>query len=176
MKKVTLVILTLLLTVSAFASDILILNNERVFNGKVTKIGKCEIIFKVEGHKYTIPASDIFSIQFEDTNNKIYRKYVKSLDKDPNKCLAAQLDVKNYHGRKVGHAVLGFLFGPAAMLGTAVSNPTPDRGKHTYIMSKNSEYFSDTEYLNCYRNTAKTSLLQMEALGWAASLLILLLL
>ncbi len=72
--------------------------------------------------------------------------------------------------------MLGFLFGPLAIIGTALSNPTPERGKETYMMSKNKEQFSDPEYLSCYKKKAKQHLITMELSGWALWLAILLLL
>lgn len=167
--------LTLVLTTS-FAGDILKLNNEKIFEGKITSIKKCVVHFKVNGNKYVIPATDIFSIEFENHNNKIYKDYIKSLLNDPNKCLNGRLDAENYHGKKVGHFFLGMLFGPFAMVGTALSNPTPERGKQTYMMSNNKEQFSDLEYLSCYKKKAKGQLIAMEGLGWGTWILIILLL
>jgi hypothetical protein len=58
------------------------------------------------------------------------------------------------------------------MLGTLASNPTPQRGKKTIMVSENKQIFNDPEYLNCYRKTAKGQLIGMEALGWAAWIII----
>lgn len=176
MKKITLTITATLFAMATFAGDILTLNNEMVFEGKVTKIKDCAVVFKADGHKYIIPASEIFSLQFENTEDKVYTDYMQMADGDPNKCLNGRLDAENYHGKKGGHFVLGVLFGPFAMIGTALANPTPEKGKQTYMMSKNKEQFSDPEYLSCYRKKAQEQLIGMEALGWGAWILLLLLL
>jgi hypothetical protein len=84
------------------------------------------------------------------------------------------MDAQAFHGKRGGHFVLGVLFGPFAVIGTAVSNPTPERGARTYMMSKNKELFSDPEYLTCYRKKAKGQLIGMEFLGWGAWILIVL--
>jgi hypothetical protein len=94
---------------------------------------------------------------------------------DPDKCLSARLDAENFHGKKGGHFALGFFFGPFAMIGTALANPTPYKGKNTYMMSKNKDLFNDPEYLSCYKSKAKSQLLLTEGIGWAAWIVILLL-
>jgi len=176
MKKIVLTIVAILIAIASFAGDILTLNNEMVFEGKVTKIKDCAVVFKANGKKYIIPASEIFSLQFENTEDKVYTDYLKLLESDPELCLKGRLDAENYHGKKGGHFVLGFLFGPFAIVGTLLSNPTPERGKETYIMSKNKEIFNDPEYLSCYRKKAKGQLIGMEALGWGTWILLLLIL
>ena len=145
-----------------------------IFKGEVTKIKNCEVFFRSLGNKYVIPASEIFSIQFEDTKNKVYTKYI-NLPEGENKCLNGQMDAENYHGKKGGHFALGFLFGPIAMVGTLLASPTPEKGKRTYLMSKNKEQFTDYEYINCYKKKAKAQLIGMEAAGWGSYLIILLL-
>ena len=176
MKKTILSLTALLFAFTIFAGDILTLNNAMVFDGKILKIEECSLVFKAKGKKYIIPASDIFSIQFEDTENKIYKEYIKMSEADPNKCLNGKLDAESYHGKKGRHFALGVLFGPFAMIGTALANPTPEKGKQTYLMSKNKDQFSDLEYLNCYKTSAKRQLLKMEGLGWCTWILLVLVL
>jgi len=60
------------------------------------------------------------------------------------------------------------------MIGTAVSDPTPEKGKQTYMMSDNKEQFSDPQYLSCYKKKAKGQLIGMEGAGWGTFLLLLL--
>jgi hypothetical protein len=147
-----------------------------VFEGKVTKIKDCSVIFKSDGKRFIVPSSEIFSLKFEDTADKVYTEYMEMAAGEPNKCLNARLDAENYHGKNGGHFALGILFGPFAMIGTALSNPTPERGKQTYMMSKNKEQFSDPEYLSCYKKKAKGQLIGMEAIGWGSWILLLLIL
>lgn len=162
-------------TVATFAGDILTLNNEMIFEGKVTKIKNCTIVFKVDGNKYIIPVSEIFSIQFENEEDKVYKKYLNISDQDPNKCLNGRLDAENYHGKKGSHFAYGVLFGPFAIVGTAAfANPTPENGNDTYLFSKNKNQFNDPEYLSCYKKKAKGQLIGTEALGWASWVLLLL--
>ncbi len=153
-------------TVISFAGDILTLNNQMVYEGEVIKIKNCEVYFKADGQKYIIPSSDIFSVQFENTTDKVFTDYLKLADSDPNKCLNGRLDAEAYHGKQGLHFALGVLFGPFAMIGTALSNPTPERGKQTISMSKNKDQFNDPEYLKCYKKEAKGNLVLMESLGW----------
>lgn len=176
MKKLTLTFTAILFAIASYAGDILTLNNQMVFEGKVSKIKNCAVVFKADGKKFIVPSSEIFSLQFENTEDKVYTDYIEMADGDPNKCLNGRLDAENYHGKKGGHFVLGFLFGPFAMIGTALSNPTPERGKQTYMMSKNKEQFSDPEYLSCYKKKAKGQLIGMEGLGWGFWILLFLVL
>lgn len=176
MKKITMTFTVLIFTLATFAGDILTLTNEMVFEGKITKIKDCAVVFKTDGNKYIVPTTEIFSLQFENTSDKVYTEYMKMDDGDPNKCLNGRLDAENYHGKKGGHFVLGVLFGPFAMIGTALANPTPDKGKQTYMLSKNKEQFSDPEYLSCYKKKAKGQLVGAEALGWGAWILFVLVL
>lgn len=171
MKKVFYTLCFSLSVLTAFAGDVLTLSNQKMFDGKVIKISGCSIVFVADGHKHSIPASDIFSVQFENENDKVYTDYLKMLENNPNHCLSGSLDAENFHGKKGGHFVLGVLFGPFAIIGTALADPTPDKGKSTYMLSKNKELFNDPEYLSCYRKKAKTQLMTMEALGWGAWLL-----
>lgn len=156
------------------AEDILILNNTKQFEGKVSRIKNCMVTFKVEGEKYYIPASDVYSIEFGNKQDKVYTNYLKQLVVDPGKCVSGRLDAVNYHGKKSSHIALGFLFGPFAMLGTALSNPTPQRGKLTTRMSENSEMFSDPDYLECYKQKVKGRLIGAEAIGLGIAALMIL--
>jgi hypothetical protein len=175
MKKTTTILFAMLIALSSFAGDVLVLNNKLMYEGKVEKIKSCTVVFKSNGDKFEIPASEISSIHFEDTEDKVYRNYMKMTNDGQNKCLSGRLDAENFHGKKGGHFVLGVLFGPFALLGTAMANPTPEKGKRTYMASKNKEMFNDLEYISCYKSKAKGQLLGMEALGWAAWILVALL-
>jgi hypothetical protein len=172
MEKIAFTITVVLFAIASFAGDIIILKNEMAFEGKVAKIKDCSVVFKSKGSKYVIPASDIFSIQFEDTEDRVYRNYLKMAE--PNKCLDGRLDAENYHGKKGGHFALGFLFGPFAMIGTALANPTPEKGRRTLEMSSNHDLLNDLEYISCYKKKVKGQLIGTEALGWASWVLLLL--
>jgi len=155
-----------------FANDVLTLTNQKRFNGKVLRIKKCQVIFKSEnGDKYKVPTSDIETLEFGNTSDKVYKGYLKALEQDPNLCMKGRLDAENYHGKNGSHFILGVLFGPFAMIGTALANPTPQKGKDTMMLSKNKNDFDDPEYLACYKRKAKGHLIGMEAIGWGASFL-----
>jgi len=89
-----------------------------------------------------------------------------------NLCLKARHDATNFHGKQVGHFFLGVLFGPFAIIGTALANPTPYSSSNTLLLSSNKDYFSSPEYLICYRKRAKGSLITMEALGYFSYLMV----
>jgi hypothetical protein len=46
--RITLTVTATLLALTSFANDILTLNNEMVFNGKITKIKKGTVVFKAD--------------------------------------------------------------------------------------------------------------------------------
>ncbi|MDA3867686.1 MAG: hypothetical protein PF489_13200 [Salinivirgaceae bacterium] len=158
------------------ANDIMTLNNEMKFKGEVKRVTDELVVFKAEGTRYKIPASEIFSLEFADTDSRVYRNYLGMANDEVSASVAGKLDAKAFHGKKAGHFILGFLFGPFAMLGTAASNPTPQRGKKTVGLSENKKMFNNSEYLKAYRKSAKGSLIGAEALGWGAWILLILML
>ena len=166
----------ILASLMTYSSDILTLNNQMVFEGKVKKIKECTVVFKADGKKYRVPATDIFSIQFEDVRDPVYVDYIKLAQLDTSKCMKGRFDAQYLHGKKGGHFFLGFLFGPFAIIGTAVADPTPYKSSQTLALSKNKDLFNDPEYLSCYRSKAKGQLIGMELAGWGASIVLFLLL
>lgn len=159
-----------MLALASSAADILTLTNQLSFEGKITRIKDCAVVFKAEGKKYVVPATEIYSIQFNDISDKVYTDYLKLSDEESDKCLNGRADADLLHGKKGGHLVLGFLFGPLAVIGTALSNPSPESGKKTLVDSKHKDLFNDPEYLNCYKKQAKGNLIGTELMGlgvWA---------
>jgi hypothetical protein len=171
MKKLTVTLLLTALALTSYCGDVLTLNNAKVFEGKILKIKDCEVVFKAGRDKFHIPATEIFCVQFADTANKIYKEYIQLSDNDPSKCLKGSKDAALYHGKKVNHFFLGVLFGPFAMIGTAIAKQTPYKGQMTPFKSENSDLFDDPLYLECYKRKAKGQLIGMEAAGWGAWLL-----
>lgn len=176
MKLFTLTLAACILSLSSLAGDILTLTNQMVFEGKVTRIKDCIISFKIDKTTYLVPADDIHSVEFSSPQDKLYTHYLNLPQGDQNKCMSGRLDAEQFHGKKGGHFALGFLFGPFAMIGTALADPTPYKGKTTPMLSQNKEIFNDAEYLSCYKRKAKGQLLGMEGLGWGSAILLLLLL
>ncbi len=166
MKKIMLIALYLIFASTGFSADVLLLNNQKQFKGKVIQIKQCSILFKVEKDVFIIPADDIFSITFENVNNRIYKKYLK-LDDDYQKCFKGTQDAEMLHGKVGGHVLLGVLFGPFAMVGAALANPNPYKGAYTLMESRNKDLFEDREYLQCYKKAAKKKNVLNVGIGWA---------
>lgn len=164
----------LCLVQSVTAGDHIRLRNGNLYDGKVKKVKKCRIVVEIDGDTYDIPAHEIQYVQFADVNDNVYTRYQKKV-MDDNACFKGQTDATAYHGKQFGHAVLGFLFGPFAVIGTAVTQTTPDRGKNTYLMSQNKDLFDDPVYINCYKKKAKGRLIGAELGGWAAAIVLALL-
>jgi hypothetical protein len=175
MKQVICTISVCFIALAAFAGDILTLHNQMVFEGKVTKIKDCSVVFKANGETYVVPANDIYSIEFGDVTDKVYTDYMSLAEGASDKCLNGRFDAEEYHGKKGSHFLLGVLFGPLAMVVTAVAaNPIPERGRQTNQLSQNRDQFYDLEYLSCYKKRAKGQLIAMEGLGWGTWILIVL--
>ena len=154
------------LSVVSYSHDILTLINQQVFIGKVTRISECAVHFKIKQNTFEIPADSIFSIQFEDTLDMVYRSYLALPDSSKDHCLRGISDAKNLHGKAGLHFALGLLFGPFAMIGTALSNPTPYKSMNTITMSQNKDLFTDPVYLKCYKHKAKSRNAGFDGLGW----------
>ena len=172
MKIINFFIYVIFFTSSAFASDIIILKEGLTYSGKVLRIKKCEVLFEVENERYLIPSGDISKILFEDQNNPIFNGFLKNQSKIDDKCLKGQLDAMSLHGKEAGHFALGFLFGGLSMVGTLIANPTPNKGKNTYLMSQNTELFDDPVYISCYKRKARGKLIKWEAIGWSSWIII----
>ena len=172
MKKTCILLMLLLVGYTSTAKDILILKNQQKFEVKIKKIKDCAVVFKIGRDKYTIPADEIHAIEFENTQDKVYTDYLQRLSTTENLCLKARHDATNFHGKQVGHFLLGVLFGPFAIIGTALANPTPYSSSNTLLLSTNKDYFSSPEYLICYRKRAKGSLITMEAIGYLTVLML----
>ncbi len=168
MKKTSIFFLAMLSAFTMYANDTLVLMNQMTFVGKVQKVKSCMLTFKTDGATYDIPATEIFSVKFADTQDKVSTKYLEQSKNDQNNCIAGHIDAENFHGKKGVHFTLGFLFGPFAMIGTAMTNPKPQKGRETMLMSTNKALFNDPEYLLCYKRRAKTMMIGYNLLGWSA--------
>ena len=172
MKKILLLTL-LIIGIKAQAKDTLVLNNQLTYTVNITKLTATEVEFKANAKHYVIPATQVTMVKFQNPNNPIYVNYVKSINDGGNNCAKGFEDARQFHGKKGGHVILGALFGPFAIIGTALSNPTPEKGVRTYMLSKNNDLFNNYEYISCYRRQAKSSLITMELLGWLTWVLLL---
>ena len=156
------------------AKDVITLNNNKKFEGKVVKLKNCSLVFKSNGSKFEIPADSIYSIQFDDYNNKLYKNYSSGSTSNENLCFQGQMDATNFHGKKGSHFALGVLFGPFAIIGTALADPNPYNSSNMMMtQSKDDSKFSDPMYLMCYKKKARTDLIVSESLGWLTWIILL---
>lgn len=175
MKTKFLLLTLFLVPFIAKGNDTLTLTNQAVFSGKIVKIENCIVTFKFQGDKYDVPAEDILFVKFADPTNKIYTDYLELVSSyQEGTCLKGQLDASNYHGKAGFHVAMGVLFGPFALIGAAVADPTPEKSTKTLMMSENKDLFNNAEYLACYRKKAKSQNVGNAALGWAAWIVLLL--
>lgn len=152
-----------------YSQDLIIKKSGDTLRVKVLETGLSEVKYKnyddLDGITYGIYKSAIATIRY--VNGR-----VESFDQPEEmsaekKCYCGNTDAAKYHGKKGGHFVLGALFGPFAMIGTAFANPIPRKGRHSYL-SKYQELFNDPAYKKCYKKKAKSDLIGMEAAGWGA--------
>ena len=170
MNKLILLVLTLLFFSSVSGRDILTLTNNQRFEGEIRKIKSCVLTFEVKRQVYLIPGEYIYSIEFEDSSCKVLTDYL-SIGNGKN-CFKGYQDAKGLHGKTGGAFALGVLFGPLAIIGTALCSPTPDRGRSTITLSQNQDLFGDPQYLECYKKTARRNLVASAALGWFVSIVL----
>ena len=175
MKKLILSLLTVVTVISAQAFDKLTLTNGMQFQGDVVKVKACSVMFKTEAGKVEVPAKDIYSVEFENPNDEQFVEYLAVLDSasSADNCANGKMDAKKYHGKKGEHFVLGFLFGPLAVIGTVIgANPTPYNAENnnTVGLSQNKDQFNDAEYLMCYKREAKKTLIGREFAGFSVQL------
>ena len=122
----------------------------------------------MEGEKFAIASSEKFLIKFEDPSNRELKKYDELSSYE--KCNMGIMDANMYH--KNGAAFgWGVLFGPFAMIGAAISNPSPMNSSNAYV-SPNRDLFSDASYLSCYSTQARKKNVKGAGLGWLSWILL----
>jgi hypothetical protein len=102
-------------------------------------------------------------------------KPIKTLSSSE-KCARGRADAKMFHGKGGAHLLYGFLFGPFATLGAALSSPSPESGSNTITQSENPALFEDPAYLGCYEKEAKGNNVAATLFGWLPLLTVILLL
>jgi len=165
-KSLILFCITLFLCHLTQADDIVVLKDGHGFTGKIKSVKGCTVKLKWNNDRLYIPLDQVEYIAFENPEDKVALDFMVS--QQNNNCLLGQQDAEMFHGKYGGHVVLGFFFGPFAMIGTAIAQPYPHRGKHTYALSKNKGLFDNPEYAICYKRKAKGRLIGAEAIGLGA--------
>jgi hypothetical protein len=171
MTKLILLIFSFLISINLCAEGNLIIENQKWLEDNDINSLDCNSKINVEQKQYILTITDIVSLQLEEPYSSVENSFIKSCIEDSIKCINGSFDAKKYHGKKGQHILLGMFLGPYAMIGTALSNPTPERGEKTMSMSKNNELFNDPEYRKCYKKKAKRQLIGMEAIGTGISII-----
>ena len=104
MKKLIPIILAILIVIPVFAGDVVTLTNNKSFCGKVKKIENTTVKFRADGKTYFIPADDIYSIVFENANDKVLQAYLLLDDRE--KCFKGGQDASLFHGKAKGKNVI----------------------------------------------------------------------
>ncbi|MEO0900205.1 MAG: hypothetical protein AAFY71_27585 [Bacteroidota bacterium] len=166
MKRTALIIFFLSIMAALSAKDVLMLNNQKLFEGKVKRVDACEIAFKADGDTYIIPVADISFLGFEKEESKQAQKFFDLQQAGESACMEGKGDAKAFHGKVAKHVVSGIIFGPVGTIFALLGNPTPRKGKETKQLSDNRDLFSDAQYLNCYRKEAKKNNVLYTLIGW----------
>ncbi|MBN1597602.1 MAG: hypothetical protein JW894_04870 [Bacteroidales bacterium] len=101
------------------------------------------------------------------TEINLDKNYVSIPISMTDKCIHGTNDADNLHGKGAAHFIYGVAFGPFALIGAAVSTPTPETGIRTTMMSPNKSLFNDPSYRTCYTQKARKKNIGNAALGWA---------
>ena len=150
MKILPLLILFTSICTQSYAKDILTLTGKKKFNGEILKIKDCLITFKMNDNTYKIPATNIFSIQFENAENKIYRKHLKkSLSSPEDVCLNANINDGSNNKDEVA-IIKGVFFGPFANINAELIKSYKLKNSAPDINTGEKEIFSDPDYLKFY--------------------------
>ena len=181
----------------SFAQDVIYKIDGAEIKAKITDITTETIKYKKyeqqDGPIRNILISDVFMIIYENGTREVFKENTTSpknegaINQTPqnipkeeyfedarnelsmsDKCMKGESDAEVYHGKTGTHVLLGIAFGGFAVIGAAVSEPTPEKGNSTSIMSKNRELFQDPVYRNCYIKKARKRNVGNAALGWAS--------
>ena len=154
------------------------ITNPRILRGVGDAAGlEKEAVRWVQSMPYWIPGKQngkavkvqcTLPVKFALTAVPVMRDFI--LDKDI--CFKGAHDADLYHGKTGAHIVLGALFGPFAVIGAAVANPVPHKGKNTYILSSHKDLFSDPSFIKCYKRKAKTKNVINTVIGWGGFIIV----
>jgi hypothetical protein len=137
------------------------------------------------GVKRQIPLSEVYMVRYENGQEEFFTDQTEATDSanaqqgtapdsstkeskattaegkplrmlsEEEKCARGRADARQYHKKVVPHLLYGFLLGPLATIGAALSDPTPASGKSTVVQSENQALFDDPVYLSCYQKEAR---------------------
>jgi len=148
------------------ASDILTLSNGKSYQGTVINISECSIWFAIDDVSYTIPASDIYTVEFELISKRRARKITEMLESEDN-CFKGISDGK-LHGHKGGQFFAGFFGGALGFVIVAIVNRSPTNSSDISNANENKELWGDFAYLLCYKKQSKKEALKMAGIGWSS--------
>jgi hypothetical protein len=176
-------LLTVFISTSALAGDILFLNDSVSFEGKVKSVNNCKIEFKFQNRIYEIPTANFAAIRLEKRNTKLYRKFQKLAKtdtisvEDELTCIKAQEDAQALHYTNINkflNIVYGtFAPGVSQILGAIYIKPKFSDAKYIYL-SENKDLHTDEDYLKCYLKRAKGERMAMRTFGSAISVIVVL--
>ena len=168
-------ILLLFLTISLTAFGDIITIEGRSYDVEIINVKKSKVVFTKDGFRYNVPLKDIETIFF-DENSANYAENMEALltlINEDNPCLTGTMDAQD-RGKTVINVVGGALFGPFALIVVGLNDFHPSKD-YIHISSKgHTDLLDDTQYIQCYRQQAKTKALTEAAGGWAMWILLVL--
>jgi len=160
--------------ITSSATDVLKLSNGMTFEGTVIKVGKCSLSFAINDIAYTIPASDIYSVEF-DNISKIRAKKISRMINSGDNCFSGTSDGA-MHGHKGGQFCAGFFGGFIGFAIVAIVDRSPSGSSNLMLIGNNRELWNDLSYLTCYEKQSKKEAMKMAGIGCGSGALLYLML
>lgn len=165
MKKIIL-LLVFAFSTTAFADVVTI--DGRSYDVEIVKVKKAKVIFTMNGDKYNVPINDVQTI-FLDENGLNFienTEALRSLIAEENPCVTGSMDAQG-RGKTVVNVLGGALFGPFALIVVGLNDFHPSKDFANVAAKGHSDLMNDAQYIQCYRQKAKTKALTEAAGGWA---------
>lgn len=172
MKKIIL-LLVFAISTSAIADVVTI--EGRSYNVEVLKVKKSKVVFTMNGDRYNVPIKDIETI-FLDENGSNYSentKALRTLIDEENPCVTGTMDAQG-RGKTVINVLGGALFGPFALIVVGLNDFHPSKDYANVAAKGHTDLMDDAQYIQCYRQKAKSKALTEAAGGWAMWILLIL--
>ena len=167
MQKLTLTIIAIFMALSLVAN-----NQDNEPDKGIANADAMSIEITRSPDELFLFASDEFMAYNANIKEALHDQYNKMTTRDADYCLLGEQDAELYHGKQGRFFTLGIFFGPFALLGSALTNPVPEKGAYTMEKSINKEHIHNPDYRKCYRGKAKRNHAKYAAMGWGSWLLL----
>ena len=172
MKKI---ILLLVFAISTTAFGDIVTIEGRSYSVEILKVKKSKVVFTMDGDRYNVPIKNVETIFF-DENGSNYEENTEALLKliaEENSCVTGTMDAQG-RGKTVINVLGGAFFGPFALIVVGLNDFHPSKDYANVAAKGHTDLMDDVQYIQCYRQKAKTKALTEAAGGWAMWILLIL--